>query len=63
MKLLSQHREPSAHKGPADLVFCKSDGKAWNSDVSRKDVLYPTLDRLQFSRPVPEWERYTHRQR
>ena len=52
MKVLSQHRESSAHKTPADLVFCKPDGKSWNPDVLRKDVLYPTLDRLQIFRPA-----------
>src|SRR5579859_1543209 len=50
MKVLGEHRESSQHRSPTDLVFCKSDGTAWNPDVLRKDVLYPTLDRLQIPR-------------
>lgn len=45
-KSLNTHLQGSTHIGPDDLVFCKSDGKPFNPDVLRKDVLYPVLDRL-----------------
>jgi len=31
---------------PEDFVFCKEGGSTLNPDVLRRDVLYPTLDRL-----------------
>ena len=49
--LLVSHRSLSAHTGPEDFVFCKPDGAPFNPDVLRKDVLYPTLDRLKIPRP------------
>ena len=52
MGVLSAHREVSTHQAATDLVFCKADGKSWNPDVLRKDILYPTLDRLQIARPA-----------
>jgi hypothetical protein len=50
MKVLRDHRTLASHRALPDLVFCKPDGQAWNPDVLRKDVLYPVLDRLHFSR-------------
>ena len=47
---LAEHCQNSKHTGPADFVFSKSDGSSLNADVLRKDVLYPTLDRLQIPR-------------
>jgi hypothetical protein len=52
MNVLREHRGRSVHHGPTDLVFCKPDGQAWNSDVLRKDVLYRVLDRLHIPRPA-----------
>ena len=52
MNALREHWASSSRRLPTDLVFCKPDGKAWNPDVLRKGVLYPTLDRLQISRPA-----------
>lgn len=52
MSVLHDHWTDSGHRAPTDLVFCKADGKAHNPDVLRKDVLYPTLDRLQIPRPA-----------
>ena len=36
---------------PESFVFCKQDGTPLNPDVIRKDILYPTLDRLSIPRP------------
>jgi integrase len=47
---LAEHRQKATHKRPEDFVFCKSDGAPLHPDVLRKDVLYPTLDRLGISR-------------
>jgi integrase len=33
-----------------DFVFCKEDGTPLNPDVLRRDVLYPTLDRIGIAR-------------
>ena len=49
---LTSHMEASVHIGADDFVFCKLDGTPYHPDVLRKDVLYPTLDRLQIPRPV-----------
>ena len=35
----------------SEFVFCKRDGTPLHPDVLRKDVLYPTLDRLHIPRP------------
>ncbi len=48
---LKRHREAAECKKPNDFVFCKKDGFPFDPDVLRKDVLYPTLDRLGISRP------------
>lgn len=45
------HRESLFFTGPEDFVFCRQDGTSLNPDVLRKDVLYPTLDRLNIPRP------------
>jgi integrase len=39
-------KQNSNHSGQDDFVFCKDDGSPLNPDVLRRDVLYPTLDRL-----------------
>ena len=49
-EVLSEHRNNSPHSSPDDFVFCKSDGSPLNPDVLRRDVLYPTLDRLRIPR-------------
>ena len=46
------HRENSRHTRPEDFVFCRSDGSPLQPDLSRRDVLYPTLDRLQIPRAL-----------
>jgi len=38
------------HSNPEGFVFCKEDGSPLNPDVLRRDVLYPTLDRLGITR-------------
>ena len=45
------HLKSSIFPDPEDFVFCKKDGTSLNPDVLRKDVLYPTLDRLNIPRP------------
>jgi site-specific recombinase XerD len=47
---LSHKNQSSNHNRPKDFVFCKEDGSPLNPDVLRRDVLYPTLDRLGISR-------------
>ncbi len=48
---LVSHREGSLFTRPEDFALCKQDGTSFNPDVLRKDVLYPTLDRLNIPRP------------
>ena len=50
-QLLEYHRQISLFTSPDDFVFCRKDGASLNPDVLRKDVLYPTLDRLNIPRP------------
>ncbi len=50
--VLRDHWAVSAHPAPTDLVFCKANGAPFHPDVVRKDVLYPTLDRLGIPRPA-----------
>jgi integrase len=47
---LVAQKQNSKHKGAEDFVFCKEDGSPLNPDVLRRDVLYPTLDRLGIAR-------------
>jgi integrase len=47
---LEQHLQRIGHKNPNDFVFCKTDGTPFHPDVLRKDVLYPTLDKLGIPR-------------
>jgi integrase len=47
---LTSQRQNSNQNGPEDFVFCKEDGSPLNPDVLRRDVLYPTLDRLGIAR-------------
>jgi integrase len=47
---LGARRQNSNHNQPEDFVFCKEDGSPLNPDVLRRDVLYPTLDRLGITR-------------
>ena len=47
---LVAQKQKSNHNGPEDFVFCKEDGSPLNPDVLRRDVLYPTLDRLGIAR-------------
>jgi integrase len=51
VRALASHRASSAFTSPEDFVFCKRDGTPLHPDVLRKDVLYPTLDRLNIPRP------------
>ncbi len=46
---LRRHWNGSTHRRPEDFVFSKKDGRPLSGDVLRRDVLYPTLDRLGFS--------------
>jgi integrase len=46
----TSQRQNSNHNDPNDFVFCKEDGSPLNPDVLRRDVLYPTLDRLGITR-------------
>jgi integrase len=47
---LTSQKQNSNHPRPEDFVFCKEDGSPLNPDVLRRDVLYPTLDRLGITR-------------
>lgn len=47
---LKSHYERSTYTAPEDFVFCGKDGLPLHPDVLRKDVLYPTLDRLNIPR-------------
>lgn len=47
--LVTQKRN-SNYSGPDDFVFCTDDGSPLNPDVLRRDVLYPTLDRIGIAR-------------
>lgn len=49
---LMPHRQNSLHTRPEDFVFCKSDGSPLQPDMLRREVLYPTLDRLQIPRSL-----------
>jgi integrase len=40
---LRQHKEQSLRTDPGDFVFCHPDGRPFNPDVLRCDVLYPAL--------------------
>ena len=50
--VLAAHRRQSSAVAPGAFVFCKDDGGSLHPDVLRKDVLYPTLDRLGIARPA-----------
>jgi integrase len=47
---LLEQRANSQFTASENFVFCKGNGEPLNADVLRRDVLYPTLDRLQISR-------------
>jgi integrase len=47
---LATHLHPRIPGDGNRFVFAKPDGKPFNGDVLRKDVLYPILDRLQIPR-------------
>lgn len=47
---LVTQKQNSNHNSPDDFVFCKEDGSVLNPDVLRRDVLYPTLDRIGITR-------------
>jgi len=48
--VLAEHFREAAHNSSEDFVFSKPDGTPFHPDVLRKDVLYPTLDRLGIPR-------------
>ena len=50
LSALTAQNQNSRHRGQDDCVFCKEDGSPLNPDVLRRDVLYPTLDRLGVAR-------------
>jgi integrase len=50
LNALTSQRQNSNHNEPNDFVFCKEDASTLNPDVLRRDVLYPTLDRLGIAR-------------
>lgn len=50
LSALRAQKQNSNHNAPDDFVFCKEDGSSLNPDVLRRDVLYPTLDRLGIAR-------------
>jgi len=50
LSAMTAQKHNSKHNGPEDIVFCKDDGSPLNPDVLRRDVLYPTLDRLGIAR-------------
>jgi integrase len=50
LSALSAQKQNSNHNEPEDFVFCKKDGSPLNPDMLRRDVLYPTLDRVGITR-------------
>jgi integrase len=50
LQVLAEQSRTAVRRAAEDFVFCKQDGSPLNPDVLRKDVLYPTLDRLGISR-------------
>jgi integrase len=50
LNIFTTRKHTSNHAKPDGFVFCKEDGSPLNPDVLRRDVLYPTLDRLGISR-------------
>ena len=50
LSALTAQKQKSNHNEPDDFVLCKEDGSPLNPDVLRRDVLYPTLDRLGIAR-------------
>lgn len=40
---LAKHMEQSLHTAPEDFVFCHPDGRSFDPDVLRNDVLYPAI--------------------
>jgi integrase len=50
LSALMAQKQNSNHVGQDDFVFSKDDGSPLNPDVLRRDVLYPTLDRLGIAR-------------
>jgi integrase len=50
LSALVAQKQNSNHNGVEDFVFCKDDGAPFNPDVLRRDVLYPTLDRIGITR-------------
>jgi integrase len=50
LSALMAQKQNSNFGGQDDFVFCKDDGSPLNPDVLRRDVLYPTLDRLGIAR-------------
>jgi integrase len=50
LSALTVQKQNSKHIGTDDFVFCKDDGSSLNPDLLRRDVLYPTLDRLGIAR-------------
>jgi integrase len=47
---MTAHLGLSGRIGPDDFVFQKPDGSKFQPDVLRRDILYPVLDRMQFTR-------------
>lgn len=47
---VAEHFQRTTSRAPDDFVFCKKDGSTLHSDVFRKDVLYPLLDKLGIAR-------------
>jgi integrase len=50
LSALTAQKQNSKHNTTEDFVFCKEDGSPLNPDVLRRDVLYPTLDRIGIAR-------------
>jgi integrase len=50
LSALTGQKQNSSHSGKDDFVFCKDDGSPLNPDMLRRDVLYPTLDRIGIAR-------------
>jgi integrase len=50
LSAFTSQKQNSNHNTPGDFVFCKEDGSPLNPDILRRDVLYPTLDRLGITR-------------
>jgi len=59
---LAKHMEQSLHTAPENFVFCHSDGRPFDPDVLRNDVLYPAIKAAGLAREKRShgWHAFRH---